>query len=162
MANFKQAINWLKEGKKVRRPSWKDDSYWILGTEESIQWSNRMHAHVHLNQIKATDWEINEDEKNKLKILGAKILNENNPEFFAELLEKGVDAIPISKYDSCLSDEITGGENRDACRKFIRISESRISNQLRIHWNWLKNKSSIEVTNFINNIINKRAGKELC
>ena len=43
-----------------------------------------------------TDYILNGGKNPKLKILGAKILNENTPEFFAELMEKGVDAIPDS------------------------------------------------------------------
>jgi len=46
-------------------------------------------------------------------------------------------------------------------KEFIKILEARISNQLRIHWIWLKNKSSEYVTEFINNIIDKRAGENL-
>ena len=37
---------------------------------------------------------INKMIKRKLVILGVKVLNENTPELFSELLEKGVDAIP--------------------------------------------------------------------
>jgi len=63
MANFQRAIEWLKSGGKVRRPSWEEDSYWILGVDESIQWANQTHAHIHINQIEATDWEIYEEKK---------------------------------------------------------------------------------------------------
>lgn len=41
-----------------------------------------------------SDYILNGGKNPKLKILGAKILNENTPEFFSELMEKGVDAIP--------------------------------------------------------------------
>ncbi len=67
MANFKRAIEWLKSGGKVRRPSWAEDSYWILGVDESIQWANQTHAHIHLNQIEATDWEVYEYKKDEEK-----------------------------------------------------------------------------------------------
>ncbi len=63
MTNFNQAIRWLKEGKKVRRPSWNIDSYWKLGIDEKICWSDGHTAHIHLNQIKAKDWEIYEEQK---------------------------------------------------------------------------------------------------
>ena len=46
-------------------------------------------------------------------------------------------------------------------KEFINIVESRISNQLRIHWGWLKKKNPKEVAEFINNIINKKAGEKL-
>lgn len=48
----------LKKGRKVRRPCWMDDSYWILGIDESIQWNGVKSAHIHLNQINAIDFEI--------------------------------------------------------------------------------------------------------
>ena len=66
--NFKQAINKLKQGKKVRRPSWEENSYWISGIDDVICWTDGRNAHVHLNQIEATDWEIYE-EKPKVIIL---------------------------------------------------------------------------------------------
>jgi len=58
MVDFKQAIRWLREGKKVLRPCWKSGSYWMLGVDESIRWSNEEKANVHLNQIEARDWEL--------------------------------------------------------------------------------------------------------
>jgi len=58
MAKFKQAIFWLRDGKKVRRSCWLEDSYWILGVDQKICWKDGTTAHIHLNQIDATDWEI--------------------------------------------------------------------------------------------------------
>jgi len=55
---FNQAIELLKEGEKVRRPSWEEDSYWKIGIDEVICWKDGTIAHVHLNQINADDWEI--------------------------------------------------------------------------------------------------------
>ena len=63
MSNFQQAIQWLKEGKKVRRPSWEDDSYWKLGSAGIILWADETPAKIHLNQINANDWGIYEEEK---------------------------------------------------------------------------------------------------
>ena len=65
MANFRKAIFWLKNGKKVRRPMWPDDSYWRLGIDETICWKEGNKAHIHLNQIDAEDWEIFKEEKLK-------------------------------------------------------------------------------------------------
>lgn len=56
--NFEWAITELKQGKKVRRPSWKENSYWMFGIDEVINWNNEEEARVHLNQIEATDWEV--------------------------------------------------------------------------------------------------------
>jgi len=58
---FNWAITQLREGKKVRRPMWAEDSYWVLGVDEKIEWHNEYrydNATVHLNQLEATDWEI--------------------------------------------------------------------------------------------------------
>jgi hypothetical protein len=58
----------LREGKKVRRPNWKEGSYWEMGTDEIILFNSKygvgtideIHgkATVHLNQLEADDWEI--------------------------------------------------------------------------------------------------------
>jgi len=66
--NFKWAINELKEGERVRRPSWEENSCWVLGIDQKICWRDGTTAHIHLNQIEATDWEIYE-EKPKVIIL---------------------------------------------------------------------------------------------
>ena len=64
MANIKQAKQWLREGKRVRRPCWKEGSYWKLGVDESIYWGyDDIRATVHLNQLEANDWEICEEKK---------------------------------------------------------------------------------------------------
>jgi len=60
MVNFEQAIKWLREGKKIRRPCWNLSSFWRLGIDESIEWEEG-EAIVHLNQIEADDWEIYEE-----------------------------------------------------------------------------------------------------
>lgn len=46
-------------------------------------------------------------------------------------------------------------------KEFIKIIEARIYNQLRIHWHQLRNKGPREVADFIENIIDKRAGPKL-
>lgn len=63
MVNFKQAIEWLREGKRVYRPEWKPGTFWILGEDESIKckpYNKNIleNARVHINQINANDWLI--------------------------------------------------------------------------------------------------------
>ena len=65
MATFPQMVSWLREGKKVRRPIWSEGSYWTLGIDERISWVDGATAHIHLNQIEATDWEIYYEDKLK-------------------------------------------------------------------------------------------------
>lgn len=62
MAKFEKAIEWLRNGKKIRRPSWIVGSYWKIGHNEQICWKDGTNPHIHLNQIEATDWEIYEEE----------------------------------------------------------------------------------------------------
>jgi len=69
MAKFKQAIFWLRQGKKVRRPIWEKDSYWKLGIDEKICWKDMENARIHLNQIEAKDWGIFQEKKPKVVIL---------------------------------------------------------------------------------------------
>ena len=60
MANRKQMENWLNEGKKVRRPNWNPESYWVLSNDECkrIVYSDGTPAKVHINQLEANDWEV--------------------------------------------------------------------------------------------------------
>ena len=58
MAKFKQAVFWLRKGKKVTRPCWKKESYWKLGVDEIIFYSDGTKATIHLKQIEANDWEL--------------------------------------------------------------------------------------------------------
>lgn len=58
MSSFNQAIVWLREGKKIKRPNWKFGSCWKLGVDQKICWADDNTAHIHLNQLQADDWEI--------------------------------------------------------------------------------------------------------
>lgn len=58
MAKIKQAMYWLRKGKKVCRPVWEKGSYWVLGSAEMIMWNNEKAANVHLKQLEATDFEL--------------------------------------------------------------------------------------------------------
>ena len=46
-------------------------------------------------------------------------------------------------------------------KRFIKFEKARRENQLRIHWNWLKDKSYKETVKFLNAITDKRAGEDL-
>lgn len=78
MSDFKQAIKWLKEGKKVRRAKWKfgyelhfyDDGYRIAGkslpnTDDKDFFEVRCGS-FKIEDFEATDWEIFEEEKESL------------------------------------------------------------------------------------------------
>lgn len=64
MANIQKAMQWLKEGKKVRRPIWQEGSFWELSKDryERIVWSDGRTAKIYLKQLEEEDWEIYEKE----------------------------------------------------------------------------------------------------
>ncbi len=66
MSKFKQALKWMDEGKKVRRPKWKEKSFWAFGRDEAILFMGVLTAKVHLKQIMADDWEIYEEPKKEI------------------------------------------------------------------------------------------------
>ena len=71
MSDFKQAIEWMKEGKKVRRSYWGNKELKGFVQNNFIQFEDkdgRSDAHFlnELTTIEATDWEIFEDSKESL------------------------------------------------------------------------------------------------
>lgn len=46
-------------------------------------------------------------------------------------------------------------------KDFVKNINARISNQMRIHWKWLKNQNSEEISKYIKTIINNQAGEKL-
>ena len=96
MSNFKQAIEWLKEGKKVRRKKWKSNI--ICGISDSV-WDGKEHKrgiyfydkdkmHTTLNlkfslkDFEADDWEIYCEEHEWIPYQD--IINENVAIFYKE------------------------------------------------------------------------------
>jgi len=53
----------LREGRKIRRPNWQEESYWVLSKDgnERIICQNGDNARIHLQQIETNDWEIFEE-----------------------------------------------------------------------------------------------------
>ena len=85
MAYFKQAIEWLKEGKKVRGESWYDGAYWFLDkTMNAIQNEKNEDAWFQIRNFEATDWEIF---KEKEETLSDKRI-ENGKDYFIIPAEK--------------------------------------------------------------------------
>ena len=70
--NFKQAIKQMREGKKVRKPYWDENSFWELSNDEygRIVYSDNSPAKVHLKQLEDDDWEVFEYSSYILKRLG--------------------------------------------------------------------------------------------
>ena len=93
--DFKEIIQKLKEGKKVKRPCWEEDSYWTLGKDEVIIWTGGTIAKIHLNQINANDWEIFKEEPkvvilddNEISILNYAIKHPENWKKICEALDR--------------------------------------------------------------------------
>ncbi len=62
MVAFYTATVWLKEGKKITRPHWKKGSYWALGYNNILLWTDGTKASIHIEQLEAYDWIIFEEE----------------------------------------------------------------------------------------------------
>jgi len=65
--NFKQAVKWMKEGKKLRCGFWDEEAYIHLCNDSdfSMRWGGDGHSgtpDLTLNDYEATDWEIYENE----------------------------------------------------------------------------------------------------
>jgi len=69
-SKFKQAIKWLKEGKKVRRSIWNDEQYIFLCDDSfegrKILLQNNKEVHLKFKQFDADDWEIYEEKEKTL------------------------------------------------------------------------------------------------
>ena len=64
MACWRIANEWLLKGKRICRPiTWDKNSYWYKGESGIIMYSDGTTAEVHVNQIRADDWEIWEEDK---------------------------------------------------------------------------------------------------
>lgn len=57
--NFEWAKQILESGGRVRRPIWKEDSYWELSKDGfgRILWADGFPAKIHLRQLEENDWE---------------------------------------------------------------------------------------------------------
>lgn len=64
--NFKEAIQKLKDGKKITRDCWMDGNYWVLGSDEAICWKDGRSAVLHVNQINADDYKVFEENTKKM------------------------------------------------------------------------------------------------
>ena len=58
MSDFKQAITWLKEGKKVRRELWGDSfANWVLRDLSRVVYDSFLtEVSLIIQDIEATDW----------------------------------------------------------------------------------------------------------
>ena len=66
MADIKQAAEWMREGKKVRRSPWVSKSVFCMKKDESLQWRYGKEAlplRVTMEELLADDWRIAEREE---------------------------------------------------------------------------------------------------
>jgi len=79
MADFTQAIIWLKKDKKVRRKIWEENSFICLSEEnKKVLYQGEIPAYFHLNQFDADDWELFEEQKRSLSDKIQTIITEVN------------------------------------------------------------------------------------
>ena len=72
MSNFKQAIEWMKVEKKVRRSWWDKKEYFYFkfnGIDYLLLDNKENRATFCLDSIEATDWEIYEEKKPQPSII---------------------------------------------------------------------------------------------
>jgi len=58
MADFKQAVMWMEEGKKVFRENWRDKTFHIFEKRTYYLSSNKKDFTFHREDFEGTDWEI--------------------------------------------------------------------------------------------------------
>ncbi len=63
MSTFRQAVEWLKEGKKVRRKFFAEDRYLFLSTGSVVEIDNMGNYPFKIHDLEADDWEIYKEEK---------------------------------------------------------------------------------------------------
>ena len=61
--NFRQAVEAMKQGNKVRRESWTDKSQYMVIGEDNFFWSCNSKMHISVKVAVAEDWEIVEENK---------------------------------------------------------------------------------------------------
>lgn len=61
MANFEQALKWLRQGKKVKLKPWIDN--WLYVDEDFIRWRCEAMYCPCIENVNRDDWEIYEDPK---------------------------------------------------------------------------------------------------
>ena len=63
MADIKQAAEWMREGKKVRRSPWVPESVFCMMEDEGLQWlygKEALPLRVTMEELLADDWRIAE------------------------------------------------------------------------------------------------------
>jgi len=58
MADFNQAIKWLKEGKKIRRNDWGNEDIFLETQCQLIVYRDGNAFNVDLNDIDSNNWEL--------------------------------------------------------------------------------------------------------
>lgn len=65
MADFAQALTWLKEGKKVRLPIFSEQQYIYFG-DDYVRWENGTLLEITNFHVFSSDWQIFEEPKQEL------------------------------------------------------------------------------------------------
>ena len=115
MADFNWAINQLKSGKKIRRRSWDEDSFWCA-RRNTIFNKRSNFSTITMGLIKANDWELFKENKEKPKV----VILDDNPvsiagysDEFPENWKKICEALEKEKKPFNLGNEIKVRLNQD-------------------------------------------------
>ena len=122
MADFKKAIEWMKEGKKVTRPEFEG---YIFLNGPLIHGSNKGGPTVsHIENYEATDWKIykdvddwnlsfylniedfSKDAVDKIKTLKEKILEDLDKLMFDSNITKSSEIVEMNRHESRLDEAI--------------------------------------------------------
>jgi len=97
--NFEQAVKLLKQGKKIRRPTWKEGSY-IYDTDP-VMWSGGDKACFSTKWFNFDDWEEFKDENTEHS------MSEEQRKFFNRGVKHGIEiSKPDLKEKKTLSDKV--------------------------------------------------------
>ena len=61
-----KAVEWMKQGKKVRQPHWRVNKLYLHKQGDSILWSSGNSFITYYRYLEATDWEVVEEPKKTL------------------------------------------------------------------------------------------------
>ena len=74
--DFEQAKIWLKDGKKIKKLHWGEESFWKLSDDKygRIVYPDDSPAKVHLKQLEDDDWELYKEHEHDLSDISSIIL----------------------------------------------------------------------------------------
>ena len=63
MTKIETAIRWLREGHKIRRPSWNESAYLVLRDDKIVNDRGDLVKFSNINSLEAIDWLVYKKKK---------------------------------------------------------------------------------------------------